>query len=307
MSESVDGEGGYELRHYLRMLWRRKLSIVGPMIVLALLGWLAGSGLTTSHASVAEVLAKPVTTGVATAGGNGNDDVSIGDEIAIFSSDEIKTAVEDEVGHEVGVVVTQENSDSNVLTITVTGDEDAVQDDAQAYAETYVEIRRAELAAGATTANETLTTRLVDVDAELAVLAPQITAKDAEIVATTDEIVLRGLNAQREDLIGQRDILNLRRNDVQSQLDDLELTTATNPTLGVEVLSSATEPDLVEGATRVQYASAGLALGLILGVLLAFAREHFDQSVRTPRDVEFVGRGVRVLGVVPKHPRGATQ
>jgi len=303
---TTDREGSYELRHYLQVLWRRKLSILVPMVLLAFVGWLLGSGLTTSYTSVAEVQAKPVQT-ASTVTDTSKDDTTVGDEMALLSSDKVKNAVEDTVGHEVEVEITQENSDSNTITITVTGDEDDVAADAQAYADTYVTVRRAELAQGATTATETLTTRLADVDAQLAVLTPQITAKDAEIVAEIDEIVLRGLNSQRDDLLTQRDVLNSRRGGVQAELDALELTIAVNPTLGIEVLSSASDAEIATGATRIQYASAGLAIGLIIGVLLAFAREHFDQSVRTTRDVEQAGRGVRVLGAVPRHPRGATQ
>lgn len=304
--DSTDADGGYELRHYLRVLWRRKLSIIGPMVVLALLGWLLGSGLTVSHASSVEVLAKPAeTTQTATSGG-GRSITSVGDEVAILTSDEIEAAVAAEVGHAVAVQVAQKTPDSSVLVLTVTGEQGEVQEDAQAYADTYVELRRGELAEGSTTTMTALTSRLSDIDNQLAQLTTATAALDAQIVAEIDETALRGLNDQRADLLGQRDALSLQRTEVQGQLNDVELAAAVNPTLGIEVLSSATEAELVQGATRSQYASAGLALGLILGVLLAFAREHFDQSVRTTRDVELAGRGVRVLGAIPRHPRGAT-
>lgn len=305
MTESTDSEGGYELRHYLQVLWRRRLSIIGPMVLLALVGWLLGSGLTVTHASRAEILTKPIETGaVAT---SGRDSSAVGDEIAILRSDEIRTTVEDRVGHEVTIDVTQESADSNVLTLLVTGEQEEVQADAQAYVDAYVEVRRAELARGARAATEALTTRLDDVNAQLSELSATITDLYAQIVAEPDETALRGLNAQLEDQQALRASLSLRQSDIRSQLDDLELSTAVTPTQGIEVLSNASEPQKIEGATRTQYATAGLALGLVLGVLLAFAREHFDQSVRTTRDLELATKGVRVLGAIPRHPRGATQ
>jgi len=306
MTETNDTDGGYELRHYLGVLWRRKLSILAPIALLALAGWLLGSGLTTSYTSTAEVLAKPIETGVSSTGAATKDEALIGDEIAILSSDEVEKAVEDKVGHEVLPEITQEIADSNVITITVTGEEGDVQADAQAYADTYVAQRRAELAQGNATALAGLTPQLAEVDAQIAALAPQITALDASILAEVDEIALRKFENSRAELVAQRDALTVSRTAIQQQIDGLELTAAVNPTLGIEVLANASEAAVVEGATKVQYASAGAALGLILGVLLAFAREHFDQSLRTTRDVEMAGRGVRLLGVVPRHTRGAT-
>lgn len=307
MTESPDREGGYEFRHYLGVLWRRKLTIVATMVALTLIGWLLGPGLSDSHTSTAEVLAKPGESVVGAGSSGARADSSVGDEMAIIASDEVRAAVEREAGHPVEVTITPDSPDSNVVLITVTGGADTVQDDAQTYADTYIELRRDELAEGTSAATKQLSAGLVDVDGQLDELGPQIAGLDIQIGATTDELALRGLTNQREDLLAQRDILSVRRAEIQKQLDEVELTAAVNPTLGIEVLSNASEPSIVSGATKVQYASAGLALGLVLGVLLAFGREHFDDSVRTTRDVERAGRGVRVLGVVPRHSQGATR
>ncbi len=303
MTETTDRDGGYELRHYLDVLWRRKLSIVTPIVVLTLAGWLLGSALSVSHTSSAEILAKPLQTSVST-GGSTRVDTILGDEIAIMSSDEIREPVEAAAGHEVAVTIAQEDTESNVVTITVEGEADQVQQDAQSYAETYVEIRRAELSAGTITTTEQLTARLTDLDAQIAAFTPQIADLDTQIAATTDPLTLRNLSSEREDLLAQRGALNLSRADAQQRLDDVQLSAAVNASFGIDLLSSASEPEVVEGATAVQYASAGLAIGLVLGVLLAFAREHFDTAVRTVRQVELASGGARLLGVVPSRHRG---
>lgn len=307
MVDTADREGGYELRHYLRVLWRRKLSVVAPVVVLAILGWLLGSGLSVSYSSRAEVLAKPVETSLSSTGSGTRLEAPVADEVAIISSDEYQAAVEAEVGHLVDVVISQVDPDSNVVSITVSGEQGDVQTDAQTYADTYIELRRAELAQGTNTAIDQLTSRVDDIDAELAQLAPQLADVDAEIATTTDEIALRGLSNQRDELLAQRGALNDRGTEIQQQIDELELTAAVNPTQGIEVLSNATEPRLMSGATPLQYAGAGVALGLVLGVLLAFAREQYDGTIHSVRDAEIATRGVRVLGVVPRQTRGATR
>jgi len=301
MMETRDGTEELPLSHYLMVLWRRKLTIVASMAALALVGWLLGLGLTTGYSSTAQVLAKPVATLVTSVNSNTARDTPIlGDDVAIMSSDSVLAAAEEQAGHGIAVKFSalgaELGTESNAVNITVTGKAAYVQADAQAIAETYVSVRRADVSRGATTATAELTKRVDAVDVELAELNTAIAELDAQIAAESDEAALRGLQSQRADLLTQRGSLDDRRSASQQQLDELALTSAVNPTLGVDLLAEATTAAPLGGATQVQYSTAGLALGLILGVLLAFAREYFDRSVRTTRDVM---PGVRVLGAVP--------
>ena len=275
---------GYELRHYVGVARRRSLSIVVPAVLLAVLGWLLGSS-DVEYASTASVLAAPsqsassVIADVVT-------ETSVEDEVAILTSDDVRSAVETRLGHPPDVVVEQRSTESSVVSITASGEPDAVQDDAQVYAETYVELRRAQLAEAGTIAVEQLTARLTDIGAQLAQLAESIATVDAQIEVNTDPFALRDLAVRREQLLAQRDALNDRRAPIQPQLDELALAAAVNPTSGIELLSGASEPVVASGATRAQYAAAGALVGLVLGVLLAFAREQLDLPARRRREVK---------------------
>jgi len=308
MTAHQNEEGELQLRHYLTVLWRRKFTILGSMVALAIVGWLLGGGLVESYTSTAQVLAKPVTTTVSSgSAGTAREVAVIADEVAIMSSDKVLGAIQDEVDHPIVVEFLPQGAEtrtaSNVVSITVTGEQESVQKDAQDIAEAYVAVRRAALAQSATTAAAELTNRIAELDTQLAEVSGQLATLDAQIAAATDPGAVRALETQRTDLLPERDSVVARRSASEQQLDEITLTSAVNPTLGVDVLTGASDPALLAGPSRTQYGSAGLALGLIVGVLLAFAREYFDPSVRTTRDVT---PGVRVLGVVQKHSQGAS-
>ena len=73
----------------------------------------------------------------------------------------------------------------------------------------------------------------------------------------------------------------------------------------VSLVSSApTTSAPVAPRTRLVTA-VGLAIGLAVGVSIALLLALLDTRVKEPEDLEFLGKWVGVLGVVPLHPRGA--
>jgi len=101
-----------------------------------------------------------------------------------------------------------------------------------------------------------------------------------------------------EALLEERRLLEDRRNRIRGYLDDLRLLVAQEKPIKIRLASQASEP-LDRSSPRPEvYWPAGVALGLLLAVGLAFALEFLDTSVRTPRDlVRHVN--LPVLGTVP--------
>lgn len=71
----------------------------------------------------------------------------------------------------------------------------------------------------------------------------------------------------------------------------------------VGVLDAAKPARLYWPQTRV-FLLAGLLLGAVLGILLAFARDYLDDSLKTPEDVDRY-LGVTTLGTIPRVPPAA--
>jgi capsular polysaccharide biosynthesis protein len=70
----------------------------------------------------------------------------------------------------------------------------------------------------------------------------------------------------------------------------------------VNVLDAAKPSRLYWPQTRV-FLLSGLLLGAVLGVLLAFARDYLDDSLKTPEDVDRY-LGMTTLGNIPRVPAG---
>jgi capsular polysaccharide biosynthesis protein len=71
----------------------------------------------------------------------------------------------------------------------------------------------------------------------------------------------------------------------------------------VNVLDAAKPSRLYWPQTRV-FLLSGLLLGAVLGVLVAFARDYLDDSLKTPEDVDRY-LGVTTLGSIPRVPAAA--
>jgi capsular polysaccharide biosynthesis protein len=73
-------------------------------------------------------------------------------------------------------------------------------------------------------------------------------------------------------------------------------------TNNVRVVEEAAAPVAPIRPRKTWNLLAAVLAGLVLGVALAAAVEHFDTSVKTPDDVERLF-GLPVIGVVPAFPR----
>jgi len=66
----------------------------------------------------------------------------------------------------------------------------------------------------------------------------------------------------------------------------------------VQVIDAATVPDTPVSPRKVLNTAVAAVVGLIVGIALAFMFEYFDNSIRTPEDVER-HLGLPVLTVIP--------
>lgn len=216
-----------------------------------------------------------------------------------MGSEAVRTEVRNRVGHDVEVTI-ETDPDSRVSRLTVEGENpEQVQQDAQAYAETYVQLRQGQLAALMAAGTTQVQNDIAAVDTQINDLATPIAEFDAEIGVTYDSVIRNGLENQRQQLITQRDSLNNRRTTLLERLDTLRLAQTVNPTFGVQVLGPASEPEKLGGPGRVGFAVAGAGLGFLLGLVVAFVREHFDDRVGSKQSFE-AASGVPVIGMVPR-------
>ncbi|HEY9349353.1 MAG TPA: hypothetical protein VIP75_01585, partial [Acidothermales bacterium] len=291
---------GYELRHYLSVVRRRPLAIAIPTLIGLALGILIGGMTPATYTSTAEVIAQVTSpASVLAVGGEGAGASETATEVAVMGSEAVRTEVRNRVGHDVEVTI-ETDPDSRVSRLTVEGENpEQVQQDAQAYAETYVQLRQGQLAALMTAGTTQVQNDIAAIDTQINDLATPIAEFDAEIGVTYDSVIRNGLENQRQQLITQRDSLNSRRTTLVERLDLLRLAQTVNPTFGVQVLGPASEPEKLGGPGRVGFAVAGAGLGFLLGLVIAFVREHFDDRLVSKQSFE-AASGVPVIGMLPR-------
>jgi polysaccharide biosynthesis transport protein len=132
----------------------------------------------------------------------------------------------------------------------------------------------------------------------LAGLESQIRFLDSTI--TTSDRSLGDLPAtERElgELQRQAKVLADLYTAVQSRLKEAEIAQAVDDSR-LRMLDSAETPGSPIKPNRSQFLRVGLFVGLLLGVVLAFLREFFDQTVHTQDDMQ-AAIGAPALGLIP--------
>jgi capsular exopolysaccharide synthesis family protein len=90
---------------------------------------------------------------------------------------------------------------------------------------------------------------------------------------------------------------------LQGRLNEAEIAVAVRDA-SIQVVDSAVTPTAPSSPRPAINLAAGLAVGLMLGLAVAFVREYRDKSVHSRHDV-LVATGVPVLGLIPRIPKSS--
>jgi len=124
-------------------------------------------------------------------------------------------------------------------------------------------------------------------------LQQQITALDAELKPLESETSpSAGTTATISALTSQEIVL-------KDQLAQLQVAGAETPG-GVEVVSPASLPTSPSSPKPLRDGEIALVVGLLLGLVAAFAAEYFDDKLYSKDDVELLSAEVPVLAIVPR-------
>ena len=116
--------------------------------------------------------------------------------------------------------------------------------------------------------------------------------------------MLARIEAVREQLQPALDPLQQQASEIRRTLGSLNLGVELAAGGGAEVLSPAWAPDTPVSPNVPLNLIIGLVAGLFFGIVLAFVRDYFDDSIKTKETVDRV-TGVSTLGLIPKVPGGS--
>ena len=299
-----------ELRDYLAVLRRRRTIVAVTTLATVAVALLVSFLQTPVYQASTEVLLRARNSeqlfSPETPAAVRSDPSRVATEIGVMESRSVRDAVADELGQPVEVEI-QANGETDLVTITAEStDPDEAARIADTYAEVYIDTRLQRQVADLQATIDEVQAKVTEIGAPLDQLERGMEDLDAQIAAAS-------LGAERQDLEAQRaglqDRIDELADDVDSQrapyvtqLDRLQVAIGLTQTGGAEIVSRALEPTSPVRPAPVRNAALALVVGLILGVGLAFLRDHLDDTIKTKEDLQAATGGATVLGLIPSVP-----
>jgi capsular exopolysaccharide synthesis family protein len=215
-------------------------------------------------------------------------------EIQVMSSPEVRAKVEELLGREAEPVTFTPLAGTDVVVVGVRGRTPRkIAKTANAFAETYITVRTEQTINELNQAAQQIQARITEVEGKIAIVDQSLSA------APPIQTIVNGRNiapadpreTERASLIAQRDAF-------ARSLDQMRVGVSVAQQTGARVLSEARVPAEPVNQDPVRNVGAGLALGIVLAIALAFLREYLDDSVKTKEDLE-AATGLTVVGIVP--------
>ncbi len=194
------------------------------------------------------------------------------------------------------------NKTSSIVELSLVSSEPRLATDlVNTYAETYVTVRQAEDQETLLTTRQRLQALLAETEERIEQTRQPLEDLNARIASGEGDLIR--LNAERQNL--EEDIepvlqpLRQQVAEIQDRLGNLSVGVELATGGGAEVLGYAWTPDSPVSPNVPLNLAIGLVSGLFLGIVLAFVRDYFDDSVKSKEAVDRV-TGVATLGLIPK-------
>jgi Mrp family chromosome partitioning ATPase len=283
----VNDKSSFELRGQLAILRRRKWFLLLVTAVVAAGALVPAFLRTPTYESKAEVLVRPIT--LVPSQPSSAAALNMGVERRIATSAEVTGLAGAKLGRDgvtMGTIsIDAAASDSTLHFAATAPDPVAAQRTAQAFADSYLELRQRRGSEDLAAARKPLQTQI---DAN----TRQLEALQRRITAAWDVTQLAALRIQLDSLVNEQTSLKQSLS---------KFTLPANLRVG-QVLRPATRPRSPSSPDYPEAGALALLLGLSLGVGLTLLRDHLDQRVRSPEELQAL-TGAPVLAVVPGLPR----
>jgi len=305
----VDDEAALDLQQYLAILRRRKVLAALVTLAVTLLAVVVAVVQSPTYSASAQVRleAQPVDPLAQTPNAQ-QPQRELNNEIRELESDKAREAVAKAytgpllVDAVKGSVVA---TDADVIRIRASGgDPDEVARLVNTYVDTYLKFRTQQQVAALLVAGDAVRPTIDDLRKRVAEVSAPLAALDTQIgnapVPQRAELQ-RQRDARADQLAPQLTSLQAQLNFYQQELDRVALSAGIRRAGGLRLLAPAKVPSDPVSPKPLRNAVLGLAIGLLLGVGAAFAREHLDDTLRDKATLEAESH-LPTLGVIPILP-----
>lgn len=297
-----------DLRDHLDVLRRRWVLVVATVASAVALATAASLVRTPQYRASAEVLLQQdahddVLADGRSAQGTGDLGQMVQTELQVMRSRSVERAVAAELGHRPAVTISAKGDTQVVVIDAVRPSRADAEREADTYASVYVDMRQRQTRTALHQASGAIRNQLTTLDERVDGLYRQLTELRARAAAADEED--RADLAVREGRLkatieAQEVSLAARRVAFTEQIDQLELAANLAESRGARVVSEATRPGDPISPRPQRDIPLALVLGLVVGVALAFVRDHLDDTIRSKEDLDRATEGVDVLGLIPE-------
>ncbi len=294
--ESAD-QSVVDLRGILQVLWRHKLVIIVLTLGVGVGVFVFSASRPDKYRATAEVQITNAENDLSSSSNRGADLQRLANTQShlIQSRSEIRRAVEEDIGTESMAAIDSLSVGSlagtDILRITVTSeDPEVAAAAANAYADAYVDVRKASITEG-------FGSKAQDLRSQAQAVADQVAGIGLDLLdPELSEVERATAEMKRESLMEQQSEFERRANEY-----DLDAVLRSS---SVTVTEQARPPRLPFEPKPIRDGIVGAIIGLVLGLMIAFARERLDNRIGDPEDVRALTGGLPVLGTIP--PDGTT-
>jgi capsular exopolysaccharide synthesis family protein len=217
-----------------------------------------------------------------------NPSVDIPTEIQLIYSGPVRAAAQRTLGDDAAAVTNLSVTsvgDTRLIAITAQSASARVaRRAANAYANQYVDVRKAQATDNA--------------EKQIRLYQERLDSQTAELTALDAQIENSGGTPSTEQLARRIDIEN-RIEATNQQIDDLRIQSELRVIGGAVVVQQAGLPTDPVEPTPLRDILLGLALGLVLGLALAFLTEFLDDKIKSAEDIARYGKGLTTLAEIP--------
>jgi succinoglycan biosynthesis transport protein ExoP len=272
---AAEADSELELRDYLRVLRARKWTVAITTAIVVALALGVSLAQTKVYQGVADVLLQPRSTESlfdANSGQRNDPARAVQTEIQVLRSRPVRDLVRKQLGSAPSVSASPVGQTDVIQVKAESTDPERAAVIANAYARSYISFRRSQAVDDLLAAGEQIQAKITDIQKQL----------DASAAAP---------QAARDSLLQQQVLF-------RQKLDELQVDAALK-TGGAQLVTPAVAPLSPIRPTPERNAVVALALGLMLGVGLAFLFEYLDDSLKSKDDVERAAPGVSVIALIP--------
>ncbi len=307
MADVQPARSELDLRDYVGVVRRQKWPIFAITLAVVLLAIGVSLVQTPIYEAEANLIIEVPAASLAVAAPGSEQGVSqeqVQTEAELMGSGPIKRRIAEQLGYVPDVdIATIEGSPAIAITSRNTDPEQAAKE-VNDFTNAYVKVRQQAISSALDNAIIDVRAQIQNLDGEVADYKIRIDEIFRELGATTDPTRRRLLTTELERLqaLVEPRIVVARQAELQDKLDLLATRASVTARGDNYTVSGSPVPTVPVLPRPVRNGIIGFGIGLLLGLIVAFVRDYFDDRLRTKDDLDRASGGIPVLGLIPAVP-----